>query len=162
VSSSPRMASPHVEPKAGADTELTVGDVASVPVPPLPPATSEVAPTRPAFDTRPTSLRGESRSTSGLRPTPSTLEAETRLLRDADVALRSGDAQRALALLDEHAARFPDGVLQEERAAERVLALCGLGRTSEARADVDRFLRERPRSPLADRVRSSCVAGDGR
>ncbi len=93
---------------------------------------------------------------------PSTLEAETRLLREAEVSLRAGDAQRALALLDEHAARFGGGILQEERAAERILALCALGRTGEARAEVDRFLLERPRSPLADRVRASCAARDGR
>jgi hypothetical protein len=93
---------------------------------------------------------------------PSTLEAETRLLREAEVSLRAGDAQRALALLDEHAARFAGGILQEERAAERILALCALGRTGEARAEVDRFLLERPRSPLADRVRASCAARDGR
>jgi hypothetical protein len=82
---------------------------------------------------------------------------ETRLLRDAEVSMRSGDASRALLLLDEHAARFPNGVLGEERAAERVLALCALGRTQDARADMQKFLRERPRSPLADRVRASCV-----
>ena len=87
---------------------------------------------------------------------PSTLVAETRLLRDADTALRVGDAGRALALLDQHAREFPSGVLAEERAAERILALCKLGRASDARVEATRFLTERPRSPLAGRVRSSC------
>ncbi len=95
-------------------------------------------------------------------PAPSTLEEETRLLRDADASLRTGDATTALARLDEHAARFPNGILSEERAAERVLALCSLGRTTEARADADRFLRDRPRSPLAARVRTACNGGDSR
>jgi hypothetical protein len=84
------------------------------------------------------------------------LAEETRLLRDADAATRAGDAPRALALLAEHARRFPRGVLGEERDAETVLALCAAGRTSEARAAAQRFLAARPGSPLAGRVRSSC------
>lgn len=91
-------------------------------------------------------------------PTVSTLDDETRLVRDADAALRGGDAARALTLLDEHARLFPSGVLAEERAAERVLALCALGRTGEARTAAATFLRDRPLSPLATRVRSSCGA----
>jgi hypothetical protein len=87
---------------------------------------------------------------------PSTLPVEVGLLDEAGVALREGRATQALALFDEHASRFPNGVLAEERAAGRVFALCKLGRIGEARSDADRFLRERPRSPLAERVRASC------
>ena len=84
------------------------------------------------------------------------LTAETRLIGNANAALQAGDAARALSLLDEHARRFPGGVLAEERDAERVLALCAAGRTSDARARAERFLRERPRSALAPKVRTSC------
>jgi hypothetical protein len=88
----------------------------------------------------------------------STLEVELALLRGAKKALDDGDATRALSLLDEHQRRFPAGVLVEERAATRVLALCAAGRTAEARSSATDFLARYPRSPSAPRVRASCGA----
>jgi hypothetical protein len=85
--------------------------------------------------------------------------AEAELLRQADSARKAGDAPRALALIEEHGARFPDGILVQEREAERVVVLCALGRTEEARAAASAFLRVWPRSPLASRVRASCGGG---
>jgi hypothetical protein len=84
------------------------------------------------------------------------VDAETALLRDADAAVKSGHPARALALVEEHASRFPTGVLVEEREAERIVILCALARTEEARALRARFLGARPRSPLIGRVRESC------
>jgi hypothetical protein len=46
----------------------------------------------------------------------------------------------------------------EERGAQRVFALCALGSVARARAEADIFLAERPNSPLAPRVRASCIA----
>jgi len=83
---------------------------------------------------------------------------EARLLRRADDALQSGSFMYALQLLDELAVRFPSGVLAEERSAERVLVLCKLGRTDQARAEAARFLRSTPGSPLAKRITASCAA----
>jgi hypothetical protein len=80
------------------------------------------------------------------------LAAETRRLREAHGALQSGDPKKALVLLDEP----QGGQLGQERAAARVLALCQLGRGEEAEAARAAFLREHPRSPLADRVRNGC------
>jgi hypothetical protein len=87
----------------------------------------------------------------------STTELESRLLSDAEARRHAGDASGALALLDEHARRFPNGVLAEERAAERVFALCDLGRVVEATAEARQFLAERPRSIYAKPVRASCA-----
>lgn len=87
---------------------------------------------------------------------PSTLAEEMRLLRSAQSALSAGDPETALARLAEHARRFPAGTLAEEREAARILALCRAERRGEARAAAARFLRERPTSPLAPRVRASC------
>ncbi|MFO0608392.1 MAG: hypothetical protein U0324_34820 [Polyangiales bacterium] len=64
----------------------------------------------------------------------------------------------ALSLLDEYAAAHPAGVLRQEAAAQRVLALCARGRDAEARAVAADLLREAPRSPAATRVRASCAA----
>lgn len=87
---------------------------------------------------------------------PATVDAEAALLRRADTELKAGRANSALALLDEHAAHFPNGILLEERDAERVIVLCALGRTQDARDAAAAFLSTRPRSPLASRVRASC------
>jgi hypothetical protein len=86
---------------------------------------------------------------------PSTLAAETALLRDADRALRAGDTATALARLDEDAARFPNGALAPERAGERLVVLCEVG-AADARA-VAQFLAARAGSPLAARVRRACA-----
>jgi len=88
---------------------------------------------------------------------PATVAAEAELLRQADAARKGGDAARALALVDEHRARFPDGILVQEREAERVVVLCALGRAGDARAAAAVFLSNWPRSPLAGRVREACA-----
>jgi hypothetical protein len=88
------------------------------------------------------------------------LDVELALLRDAHTALRDGDGAGALALLREHARRFPAGALSEERDAARVLALCKVGRVAEARDVASRFLREHPRSPQASRVARACDGDD--
>jgi hypothetical protein len=87
----------------------------------------------------------------------SSVAEEADLLRRADRTLKANDPQGALALLDRHAAQFPHGVLVEERDAERVVVLCALARVDDARALAAAFLRDRPRSPLAERVRASCA-----
>jgi hypothetical protein len=85
-----------------------------------------------------------------------TLRAETELIRGGLAALHENDPARALALFDEHARRFPTGVLADERDVERVTALCDLGRSDEARAAVSSFVRRRPDAPLTRRLLSSC------
>lgn len=89
--------------------------------------------------------------------TPNAVAEETRMLREANVALQAGDASRALGLLDTHGRSFPNGVLSEERSAQRVFVLCKLGRVAEARAEAARFAKASPDSPLAPRVRASCA-----
>lgn len=109
----------------------------------------------PAAPTSPEESRASHAAPPALAPT--TLEAETRLVRDGVTALHSGNASRALALFDEHARAFPRGVLAEERAAERVVALGALQRCDEARAAAADFLTAHPASPLASRVRGACA-----
>ena len=92
-------------------------------------------------------------------PPPPAVDAvteEARLLRDAERALARNDAVTALARVDEHAARFPHGVLAEERQATRVFTLCALGFRDEARAAASSFLAASARSPLAGRVDRTC------
>jgi hypothetical protein len=89
-------------------------------------------------------------------PPASDLAQETRLLRDADRALRAGDPASALTLLDQHAARFPKGALAPERTAERLIVTCELGVADPRR--VESYLASRGASPLAARVRKACAA----
>jgi len=81
---------------------------------------------------------------------------EIALLNEAQRALASGQADRALQLLDRHARDFPRGGLTEERAAARIIALCALGRVTAAREETAEFVRQSPESPLVDRVRAAC------
>lgn len=104
----------------------------------VPPATS---PEQPAISPPPNARVGE----------------EAALMRRAHEALRAGDPNRALAMLREHATRFPAGILAEERSARLVSTLCQLGRRGEAEREARRFLRDRPGSPLASSVRASCA-----
>lgn len=84
------------------------------------------------------------------------LPAEVTLLQRANHAVRLGQYDRALRLLDAHAAHFENGILREERRGLHVLALCGLGQTASGQNERARFLRDFPRSVLADKVRSAC------
>jgi hypothetical protein len=86
------------------------------------------------------------------------LAEETRLLHAAQHELARKNTSAALALLDEHASKFPGGALAEERTAARVLALCDLGRSAEARLAADAFVRKSPQSPLVPRLRGSCAS----
>ena len=88
---------------------------------------------------------------------PDTLEREARILADARRARQADDAERALALLDQHAREFPTGWLASDRAAERIVVLCALGRRAEAVREAAIFLKGRPRGPLTRRVEMSCV-----
>jgi hypothetical protein len=77
---------------------------------------------------------------------------ELRLLRKARVAVARGDFATALSPLAEHARRFKNGRLAEEREALRVKALAGLGRTEEARRAAAAFRARFPRSVLRPAV----------
>jgi hypothetical protein len=88
-----------------------------------------------------------------------TLEEELPLLQDAQEALRLGEIDRALSLLEVHARRFPVGALSEERRATHALAVCRRagGASASTAAEAEAFIRESPSSPLVERVRKACL-----
>jgi len=90
---------------------------------------------------------------------PGRLQDEITLLADANAALRASDAPRALGLLRDYDARFPHGMLREEVEASRIISHCQLTRGPAATAAASAFLDRHPASPLAPRVRSSCLQG---
>lgn len=77
---------------------------------------------------------------------------ELRLLEQARAAVARQDFPAALPPIAEHARRFKNGRLAEEREALRVRALSGLGRTEEARHAADAFESRFPRSVLSSAV----------
>jgi outer membrane protein assembly factor BamD (BamD/ComL family) len=79
------------------------------------------------------------------------------LLGDARRALAAHQGATALRLLDEDRQRFPNSAFREERAYTRIRALCELGRSADASADAERFLKKWPRSMYAAGVRRSCA-----
>jgi hypothetical protein len=78
---------------------------------------------------------------------------ELRLLELARARLAKEDFAAAMSPLTEHARRFRQGRLVEEREALRVEALSGLGRRDEVRRAAAAFEARFPRSPLVAVVR---------
>jgi hypothetical protein len=83
------------------------------------------------------------------------LAEEVAILSRAETELHAGRYASALRILDEHQRRFPHGTLTEERIAARIHALCGLGRVSEARAEMARVA---PGSLHAGSARAACAS----
>jgi RNA polymerase sigma factor (sigma-70 family) len=90
------------------------------------------------------------RSPTVTSPSPATsppeladpLTAELALLRRAQQAVRDEQPAAALALLDDHAQRFPHGQLVDERRAARVKALCAAGRRDDASREAQQLGRD--------------------
>jgi hypothetical protein len=87
------------------------------------------------------------------------LAREVEILSRAGAELHAGQAEAALAALDEHQRNFPSGVLAQERLVARVRALCALGRLTEAKIELERLARTSPNSPHEARARKTCGFG---
>lgn len=83
-------------------------------------------------------------------------------LRQARAAIREGDGKAALGAIDQGLPQGQSSPLEEESTYSRILALCQLGRTTEARQQAERFLTRFPQSPLSARVRNTCGFGVAR
>jgi hypothetical protein len=116
-------------------------------------------PERPSSAPMPSPLPAQTTTAARTGPAvvePATLAEETRLLDQTQVALRSGNPERALDLVAEYQRRFGAGALREEALAARVIALCRAGRWEAGRLAAAQFSEEFPGSPLWPRVRRSC------
>ncbi|MCL2448408.1 MAG: hypothetical protein FWD17_05625 [Polyangiaceae bacterium] len=146
-------------PVASTDIQGRLPPVAAVPSPPpprpdtvpSPPALLNPAPVVPP----PAAIRHPDPPGSSHVPR---FSAERRLLDEARAALVQGDPGRALASLDEHRARFPDGDLAEARDAMAIQAWVGAARYDEARAGAAAFRARWPRSFFLDAVDSAIAS----
>jgi hypothetical protein len=174
-------ATPSLAPRRPKSDSRALPAPAAVPVaaPASAPATSPRVATRGPIGAAPAARREAARHAShaaaaptgrevaGAEPRPGpttpslTLTAESDGLLAIQRELAGGDASRALKLVGEQDSHFRSGVLAEERAVVRVLALCAAGRRDEARLARERFLVAYPRSPHKKRVLKSCAGDDG-
>jgi hypothetical protein len=90
------------------------------------------------------------------------LNRQVEAIRQARSAIREGDGNAALGAIDEGVPPGQSSPLEEESTYSRILALCQVGRVTEARQQAELFLRRFPASPLSVRVRNSCGFGFGR
>ena len=87
---------------------------------------------------------------------PTSLAEETRLLDRARRAVVENRPKDALSLLRDAQSKFPTGVLRQERAVLRVVALCDAGKLAEGRKAAASFLRTHPQSALRSRAQGAC------
>jgi len=87
-------------------------------------------------------------------PEVSRLREEALGVAQAKQVLSAGQPAEALGLLAAQAQRFPRGELAHEREALTIEALVRLGRTAEARARADIFVRNHPESPVSARIQA--------
>lgn len=99
-------------------------------------------------------------STNSRRPSRSVFAqesytAELETLQRAQSRYASRDYSDALVLIAEHARRFPNGRLAEEREALRVRSLAGAGRADETRRAFTAFAKRFPHSALLPRLQEA-------
>ena len=127
-----------------------------LPVPTVAPAQAARAPVESASVTAP--ARAPVASTRARSPAhDADLAQERALLEVARTALARGQDEAALRSLDEHATRFPNGRLTEEREVLTVQALASSGRVAEARDRAARFRSAFPQSILLPAVDAALV-----
>jgi TolA-binding protein len=90
-------------------------------------------------------------------PAPSLAE-EVTSLQAARAALAAGEAEKAIALLDGHQRRFPQGALRVEAEMVRIEALARAGDARGAASRARRFAEEHPDTPYSRRARA--MVGD--
>lgn len=144
-SSSARRAARHAQHQASHAASLALAPAR---------AAKEPAPPPPAV---PPPSATESASTASATATPTQPAPELSLIRQALTSLRDHDAARALAFLEEHKARYPNGSFVTESQGLHVIALCAAGRLEEGRSEQTAFLSKASAAPIAARVRRACT-----
>jgi hypothetical protein len=85
-------------------------------------------------------------------PSAADIRAEIALVDAARAAVKSGDPERALALLHRYDATYPAGAFRPEVAALRIESLAADGQTDLARTRARDFIAAHPDSPLSTRL----------
>ena len=127
-----------------------------------PPATkiaeTDPAPADPLVSAGPVTVIRPKRPPRSQVPAHRSHAAELECLERAQVAFAGRDFRGALAASAEHARRFPNGWLAEQREALRVRSLAGVGRAAEAHRAAVAFGERFPRSVLLSRLQDTAYA----
>ncbi len=153
ASASAHVPAPRAEPLAVAQPEP---ESRAMPTPESLPASARTVDVRDLPNSPSAATARSARAAPSRDAIDSSLEEESKILRAARTARLAGAPERSLALTNEHAERFPSGALAPERDAERISALCSVGRRDEARRQIGEFEARWPSSSLLERVRTSC------
>ncbi|MDB5212317.1 MAG: hypothetical protein JWO86_244 [Myxococcaceae bacterium] len=144
------------------ESTVSVSDLPNAPIaaagrvaPPAPKANDERGA---ATEARANLANGAPEESADTSPARETSESEASFLRRAQTTL-NGDPATALQMLEQHPARFPQGVLVQERDVMAIDALARLGRTDEARARARAFAVRYPRSAHESRIASILKEG---
>lgn len=147
---------PEDAPSTAVEPAEPIEAVVRAPAPTASPAVASPAVTSPPSPRRLNSGAPHRPPTERKSGKPSTLAAEAALLKRIRAARDAGDPARALRLASQHAQQYPDGVLESERRALRLAALCALGREAQARKEANALLHDDPNSPLGRRIATGC------
>jgi hypothetical protein len=109
--------------------------------PPLAPPSAQI----PSVDVTPPPPPASAKPEPPIKAPPA-VPTEAELLEQARAALTSGDGARALQRVNEHARRYPRGVLVQEREVLAIKALRRLGRDAEADRRAEAFSKAYPGS----------------
>lgn len=136
-------------PNSPTSIESATASTVTLHVPAEPIPKTPTAPLRriPATPTNATTDTPTEKTNSIEQKDSSSVIAELQLLRQAWAELRAGRPQSALEIAKEHAARYPAGVLIQEREVVQIQALAQLGLTQEAQRKASRFEEKFPDSP---------------
>ena len=125
---------------------------------PSPPAPALASPPTPAIEPPPVQRpRGVAPQAPAASPPVDTTAAELELVARARTSVADGDLAAAREALDEHARRFPEGVLAEERAAYRAIVLCR-AKAPDARTAQLEFNASYPGSHHHRSIKAACEA----
>jgi hypothetical protein len=131
----------------------------AAPTPAVTPSVDLALEPAPALSAAPAAA-AQPRSSKPAAPAPSvappSASEEALLVATAEAQLRSGHAAAALALYEQHLREYPKGALRHESQSGRIVALCGVGRSAEARAEIERFAARHPSSPSLLRMQRAC------
>jgi hypothetical protein len=102
----------------------------------------------------PASVQAAEAPKPAAKPAPPAQLSEAELLEQARSALKS-DPARALSRANEHRARFPGGVLVQEREVIAIQALRQMGRSAEADRRTEAFEKAFPGSAFQRKLKPS-------
>ncbi len=130
-------------------SEAPAPAVTATPKPVAPPISAPAVAPEPAQEAATETPQESAARAPAIPSKADALDRESRLLVAARAALRAGDVSRAAAALSELEARFPRGMLGQEREVLKIELMAARGDRAGAARRAERFVAAHPNSPHA-------------